>query len=185
MLLFVGLGNIGKEFKNTKHNIGFEFIDYLIEVYNFFKLGNKLKSSLYKGDILGTKVILSKPTTMMNCSGEAVNLIKRFYKIRNDNIFIFHDDLDLNIPKIKFKFAGSSAGHNGIKDIDKNIGNQYYRIRIGINNKDNMTTSKNYVLSKFNKHEKKILNKKIALIEKSLKYILKKDINNFMNVINN
>ena len=185
MLLFVGLGNKGQEFKNTRHNIGFEFIDYLIKEHNFVKIPNKLKSSIYKGSLLGHKIILSKPSTMMNCSGYSVKLIKNFYKIQTANIFIFHDELDLAIAKVKFKFAGSSAGHNGIKSIDANIGNQYFRIRIGIKNLQNKIYNKNYVLGRFSNNEKEKINKKISIIDQNLNYIIKKDINNFMNIINN
>ena len=185
MLLFVGLGNTGKEFKNTRHNVGFEFIDFLVQHHNFVKKTNKLKSIIYKGDLLGNTIILSKPTTMMNCSGEAVKLIKNFYKINTTNIFIFHDELDLETAKVKFKFAGTSAGHNGIKSIDTSIGNQYFRIRIGIKNNLHKMYNKNYVLGRFSKTEQEIVNNKITIIEKNVKYIIKKDINNFMNIINN
>ena len=78
---------------------------------------------LYKGNILNNDILLSKPETMMNLSGESVRLVKNFYKIKQENIFVFHDELDLDIGKIKFKFGGGSAGHNGIKNIDKHIGN--------------------------------------------------------------
>ena len=183
MLLLVGLGNIGEKYQLTRHNLGFLFIDHLVEKYKLKKINNKLKSTLYKGSILNNKVILSKPSTMMNLSGDSVRLIKNFYKINIEDIFIIHDELDLDLAKVKFKFGGGSAGHNGIKNIDKNIGNQYYRIRIGIKSSSN-TAPENYVLSKLGQNEKIKLNKKIEQIENNLKYILKKDINNFMNIIN-
>ena len=184
MLLLIGLGNLGQEFENTRHNIGFKLIDYLVNSYNLKKMSNSFKSTLYKGVILNYNVILAKPGTMMNCSGEAVRLIKKFYKISAENIFIFHDELDLELSKVKFKFAGSSAGHNGIKNIDHNIGNKYYRIRIGIKDLNKKIIANKYVLSNFSISEEKIIKNKIIQIENNLKYILKKDIINFMNEIN-
>ena len=121
---------------------------------------------------------------MMNLSGEAVRLIKNFYKVKQNNIFIFQDELDLNLGKIKFKFGGGSAGHNGIKNIDQNIGNEYYRIRIGVNKEDNKFSSDKFVLSDFKNVEKILLNSKFEVIDDNIKYIFKKDINKFMNEIN-
>ena len=139
---------------------------------------------MYKGNILNNDILLSKPETMMNLSGESVRLVKNFYKIRKENIFVFHDELDLDIGKIKFKFGGSSAGHNGIKNIDKHIGNEYYRIRIGINNKHNYSNINKFVLSDFKSDEKVLLENKLSLIDKNIMYVFKKDMNNFMTIIN-
>ena len=136
MFLFIGLGNKGSKYQNNRHNTGFLFVDYLVKKYGLLKTNNKLKCALYKGNILNNDILLSKPETMMNLSGESVRLVKNFYKIKQENIIVFHDELDLDIGKIKFKFGGGSAGHNGIKNIDKHIGNNYYRIRIGVNNKN-------------------------------------------------
>ena len=184
MFLFVGLGNKGTRYKYNRHNIGFLFIDYLVKKYSFLKINNKLKSILYKGNILNYNIILSKPETMMNLSGQSIRLIKNFYKVKQNNIFVFHDELDLNLGKIKFKFGGGSAGHNGIKNIDQNIGNEYYRIRIGVNKKDNKYSPDKFVLSDFKSEEKFLLNGKIKVINDNIKYIFEKDINEFMNQIN-
>ena len=184
MFLFIGLGNKGSKYRNNRHNIGFLFIDYLVKKYNLLKTNNKLRCSLYKGNILNNDILLSKPKTMMNLSGESVVLVKNFYKIRQENIFVFHDELDLTIGKIKFKFGGGSAGHNGIKNIDKHIGNEYYRIRIGINNKNTYSEVNKFVLSDFKNDEKILLDNKINLIDKNLMFVFKKDINSFMNKIN-
>ena len=120
--------NIGKKYEDTRHNVGFKIIDHLVKANSLDKISisNKFRSVIFKGKILDNTVILCKPTTMMNCSGEAVRLVKEFYKINNENIFVFHDELDLVLPKVKFKYSGSSAGHNGIKSIDKNISNKYF-----------------------------------------------------------
>ena len=139
---------------------------------------------MYKGNILNNDILLSKPETMMNLSGEAVRLVKNFYKIKQENIFVFHDELDLDIGKIKFKFGGGSAGHNGIKNIDKHIGNEYYRIRIGVCNKNTYSEVNKFVLSDFKPEERILLDNKIYLIEKNIMFVFKKDINSFMNEIN-
>jgi PTH1 family peptidyl-tRNA hydrolase len=184
MLLIVGLGNEGVEYQSNRHNLGFLIVDYLVKKYNLVKINNKLKCSLYKGSIFDYSVILSKPKTMMNLSGESIRLIKNFYKINQNDIFVFHDELDLDLAKVKFKIGGGSAGHNGIRNIDKNIGNNYYRIRVGIKGPVNNRVPEKFVLSDFNDKEKKELNKKFEVINENIKYILNKEINNFMNVIN-
>jgi PTH1 family peptidyl-tRNA hydrolase len=187
MFLLVGLGNTGKKYEDTRHNVGFKIIDHLVKTNSLDKVSvsNKFRSIIYKGKILDNTVILCKPTTMMNCSGEAVRLVKEFYKINNEDIFIFHDELDLVLPKVKFKYSGGSAGHNGIKSIDKNISNKYFRIRIGINIPNNNLSADKFVLAQFNKHEKKEIHTKINIIEKNINYIFSKDIDSFMSSISN
>ena len=184
MFLFIGLGNKGSKYRNNRHNTGFIFIDYLVKKYGLLKANNKLKCTLYKGNILNNDILLSKPETMMNLSGESVRLVKNFYKIKQENIFVFHDELDLDIGKIKFKYGGGSAGHNGIKNIDKHIGNNYYRIRIGVNNKNTYSEVDKFVLSDFKTEERMLLDNKINLIDKNIMFVFKKDMNSFMNEIN-
>ena len=184
MFLFIGLGNKGSKYQNNRHNTGFLFVDYLVKKYGLLKTNNKLRCALYKGNILNNDILLSKPETMMNLSGESIRLVKNFYKINLENIFVFHDELDLDIGKIKFKLGGGSAGHNGIKNIDKNIGNEYYRIRIGINNKKNYSEINKFVLSDFEPEERVIIDNKINLIDKNIMFVFKKDINSFMSKIN-
>ena len=112
MFLFIGLGNKGSKYLNNRHNIGFLFIDYLVKKYQFLKISNKLKSNLYKGNIQDNPILLSQPQTMMNLSGESVKLVKSFYKIDKENIFVFHDELDLDIGRVKFKFGGERYKRN-------------------------------------------------------------------------
>ena len=119
MKLVVGLGNPGKEYVNTRHNIGYSLLDYLCDNEEFV---NEKFNALYKEiNIDGEKVMLIKPLTYMNLSGEAVRKYVSFYKINFNNILIIQDDLDMNLGKIKFVFNSSSGGHNGIKDIEKNL----------------------------------------------------------------
>ncbi|WP_281951368.1 aminoacyl-tRNA hydrolase [Nitrosophilus kaiyonis] len=154
MFLVVGLGNPGPKYKNNRHNIGFMVVDYLVNHLNPIPISKKdFKGELYKlKDIL-----LLKPSTFMNLSGESVKAVKNFYKIKNSNIIVIHDDLDLPFGAIRFKKGGSSGGHNGLKSIDNHIGNDYIRVRIGIGRPKDKSQVVNFVLNDFNEEEKKYL----------------------------
>jgi PTH1 family peptidyl-tRNA hydrolase len=187
MLILIGLGNIGSEYKNTPHNIGFDAIDKIAEYYNVSNWEKKFKGEIliFDKDILGQneKIALIKPSTYMNKSGECVCLVKNFFKCKIDDIFVFHDDIDIKIGKIKVKTGGGNAGHNGLKSLDSKIGKNYHRIRIGVDNQ-NEYNSANYVLNKFKKEEKDILDDKINLIIKFLDILLEKKIIEFGSNIN-
>ncbi|MCR5506504.1 MAG: aminoacyl-tRNA hydrolase [bacterium] len=174
MLLIVGLGNIGSEYENTRHNIGFMTVDKIKEDNNFpdFKEKNKYFFTK-KGDI-----ILAKPTTYMNLSGEAVLALSSMYKIKPEDIIIIHDDLDLETGRIKIKQGGSNGGHNGLKSIDKAIGVNYHRIRIGIDHPRNFTPKidvVNYVLGKFKPEEKEKIEKSINIISQNFDNLVSKN----------
>lgn len=159
MKLIVGLGNPGKEYENTRHNIGFMIIDSYLKEKNLKLDKEKFNGFLLKTKINNEEVIFLKPQTFMNLSGSCVSSVSKFYKISSSDILIIHDDLDLEIGKIKLKEKSSSGGHNGIKDIENKLGtNNYKRLKIGISNNKNYDT-KDYVLGKFSNEEKKILEK--------------------------
>lgn len=161
MKLIVGLGNPGKEYENTRHNVGFEIIDKYLKKYNLD--ANKSKfDGLYVDTIIhDEKVIFLKPQKYMNLSGEVVKKYIDYFKINIDDMLIIHDDLDQELGKIKLKENSSSGGHNGIKDIEKNIGTKNYkRLKIGISNNKKIDT-KDYVLGHFSKEDRKILNNSI------------------------
>jgi PTH1 family peptidyl-tRNA hydrolase len=155
MQLIVGLGNPGDEYKNTRHNIGFHVLDKIAETNNcYFTLEKKFLAQIAIFTKNNQKILLAKPTTYMNNSGQSITLIKNYYKISNDNIFVFHDELDIKFSQIKTKIGGGSAGHNGLKSLDQFIGNDYNRIRIGIGRPENkLFDISNYVLSKFTPNE--------------------------------
>jgi len=161
MFLIVGLGNPGDEYKNNRHNIGFKFIDYLLESSSNTKIQKKFNAIIAKTVLNDHEVILLKPQNYMNNSGLAVKEVSHFFKIKSENIIVIHDELDLKFNEIKTKFSGGSAGHNGLKDIDKHIGNNYHRIRIGIDHPRNLENSNievaNYVLQNFNLNELKLI----------------------------
>lgn len=163
--LVVGLGNPGQKYINNRHNIGHLCIDYLYNNYkSFLSLGfkNKFKSDFARIKIKQQEIIIIKPNTFMNLSGDSVKLCKDFFKIPNQNIIVIHDELDLSFARIKRKLAGGNAGHNGLKDISKKIGNDYHRIRVGIEHPRNLENPNipvaSYVLSDFNNSEQNKLN---------------------------
>ncbi len=185
MYLLVGLGNIGKEYENTRHNFGFMCVDRIISDYNINNHQVKFNADIYNGEIENNKIIIVKPRTYMNRSGIAVSQIKTFYKIPIENIFIFHDDLDLTFLKLKYKTGGGAGGHNGLKSIDEMIGKNYNRIRLGTGRPENKDQIINFVLHKFNSNELEqidLLNKKISSNITKL-FTDKKD--NFINSIYN
>lgn len=156
LFLIVGLGNPGNEYKNTRHNVGFMAVDYLApEDASWKKEKNALTT---RTEIDGFGVILVKPQTFMNNSGEAVGALMTFYKIPLENIIVIHDDMDLKVGSLREKVGGSSAGHNGIKSIDNAIGREYRRIRIGIGHPRDFESPidpADWVLGKFTKEQLK------------------------------
>ena len=146
MTLIAGLGNIGKEYENTRHNVGFMLIDLILKdgVYSDVSSA-KFQGELYKNGSL----LLLKPSTYMNSSGKSLKAVNDFYK--PNHIIVIHDDLDIAFGAMRFKNGGSSGGHNGIKSIDSLIGNNYDRVRIGIGRSDRSVID--YVLSKFDSSE--------------------------------
>ena len=164
MKLIVGLGNPGDKYKNTRHNVGFQLLDYIAKNKNLSFVRNKFNGDYVEFLINDEKVILLKPLSFMNLSGSVVLKFVSFYKIDLDDILIIHDDLDMNFGRIKIVYDSSSGGHNGIKDIEKCLGSKKYsRLKIGISNDKSLDT-KDYVLSKFTDDE---LND-LLLIDKNL-----------------
>lgn len=157
MKLVVGLGNIGKEYAETRHNIGFEFIDFLTNKLNLsFNKEKKLKAEIAKKN----NIIFAKPTTYMNSSGDAVNKIICFYKIKREDILVIQDDVSLNYEIVKFAFNRGAGGQHGIEDIIRKIGGKNFnRIRIGVGPDPGGDIRAKYVLSKFTKEEQEKRNK--------------------------
>jgi PTH1 family peptidyl-tRNA hydrolase len=150
MHLIVGLGNPGERYRLTRHNIGFLVLDRLIE-----KLSpNPIKKSTFKGDLFKSgDILLLKPATFMNLSGESVAAVKNFYKIDPSHIIVIHDDLDLALGALRIKKGGGHGGHNGLKSIDAHIGKEYVRIRFGIGRPTQKEEVVSYVLSNFTQKE--------------------------------
>ena len=188
MYLLVGLGNPGTKHCYNRHNIGYMVIDHLAKNYELTSFKKKTKSSFTLGLIESYKVILLKPTTYMNLSGESVLEIKSFYNIDIDNVFVFHDEIDLKSGKIKVKKGGGHNGHNGLKSIDNCIGSLYYRIRIGVDrpivdriqNKRDIVSK--WVLSDFTLLEKEnMIQKNLSFISDNLVNLISKEFEFFNN----
>ncbi len=171
MFLICGLGNPGENYKNTRHNVGFHLVDNIILNFNLDKIKEDRLKELYSGVINNQKLFVLKPLTFMNLSGKAVSEIVNFYKIKLDHVFIIHDDLDLELSKVKIKKGGANGGHNGLESIDQFIGKNYIRIRIGIDHPGNKDLVSSYVLNKFLKSEEEIINKKIDKMVNNIELI--------------
>ena len=157
MKLIVGLGNPGREYENTRHNMGFMMIDEFARRNNVSINSNKFSGLYTEVLINGERVILLKPQSYINLSGEVIRKYVDYFKINIEDILIIHDDLDLPVGTYKIKQKGSSGGHNGLKNIELHLGTQEYkRIKIGISNNKLMDT-KDYVLGKISKEENKLL----------------------------
>lgn len=158
--LIVGLGNIGDKYSGTRHNIGFQAVDTYRQQHDFpaWQEKSKFKALVSEDFVAGQKIILAKPTTFMNLSGESVRALRDFYKVPNEDIVVIHDELDLPFSAIKEKQGGGSAGNNGLKSIISHIGEDFRRIRIGIKNDQlEQMDAANFVLAKFSAEEKKQL----------------------------
>ncbi len=155
MKLIVGLGNPGKKYDKTRHNIGFMVLDEFVKKEKLnFSLKQKFKGELIQTNIKNEAVILLKPNTFMNLSGESVLAVKQFYNISDEDILVIYDDLDLACGKIRIKQKGSSGGHNGLKSIINCIGSEnFHRLKIGID-RDELIPVIDYVLGKFTKEQK-------------------------------
>ena len=174
MLLFVGLGNPTPDSQNNRHNIGFKVIDAINQKFGLSKQKPKFKGLLTTGNIGDKKVYAIKPLTFMNNSGICIRELIEYFKMDAADVIVFHDDLDIDVGKIKAKFGGSSAGHNGIESIDKFIGKDYSRVRIGIGKPESKISISDYVLNDFNDEEKEKLENITENIITSLNILLDK-----------
>ena len=173
MRLIVGLGNIGAEYTYNRHNAGFIAADQLIRRYGIGSEQKKFQGLVTSANIEGEQVLILKPTTFMNASGQAVAQAARFYKIPPEDVFVLHDDMDLPFGTIRIKQGGGSAGHNGLKSIDSLFGNNYWRIRFGISHPEEGHAVVDYVLSNFTKKQLQDLDKMTDYIAEHFAEIIK------------
>ena len=154
MILLVGLGNPTPNSQDNRHNIGFKIIDAVNKKFSLSKQKPKFKGLLTTGNISNKKIYAIKPLTFMNNSGICIRELIEYFRIGVEDVIVFHDDLDIDFGKIKAKLGGSSAGHNGIASIDKFIGKEYSRVRVGIGKPETKISVSDYVLNNFNDEEK-------------------------------
>ncbi|MCC8417925.1 MAG: aminoacyl-tRNA hydrolase [Rickettsia endosymbiont of Bryobia graminum] len=183
MILIIGLGNIGKEYQSTRHNIGFMTVDYIADSHQlFWNVKSKLRAEVVQGVIANSKILLAKPQIYMNLSGQSVSSLCSYYNIKSNNVIVIHDDIDLETGRIKYKVGGGSGGHNGLKSIDQHIGNNYQRIRIGVG-KPMRNDVSDYVLSSFKKDEVQVVGNSIEVINENINLLITGKSEEFKNKI--
>ena len=183
MKLFVGLGNPGDKYAANRHNIGFLAVERIAAEHGFGAWRKKFQSLVCEGSIGSERVTLLKPETYMNDSGRAVGDAMRFLKIEAADIYVFHDELDLIPGKIKVKAGGGNAGHNGLRSISANIGNDYPRVRIGIGHPGSKDAVVYYVLNDFAKSERAWVNELLGAVADAAPYLAKGDDARFLSEV--
>ncbi|MDD3221848.1 MAG: aminoacyl-tRNA hydrolase [Clostridia bacterium] len=185
MYMIAGLGNPTKTYEGTRHNIGFMMIDAIGDKYNIDVTTKKHKALVGRGVIGGQRVILAKPQTYMNLSGESIREIADFYKILPENIIIIYDDISLDVGQLRIRKKGSAGGHNGIKSIIAHLSTQEFpRIKVGIGNKPEGWDLADYVLSKYSKAERECIEEAARDVAGAAELILNDDIDGAMNQYN-
>jgi len=180
MKLIIGLGNPGDEYIKTRHNVGFMILDAIADKFNFSQYSQKFHGHYAQGEIHHKKAILLKPQTYMNLSGRSAQECAHFFKIPLQDVIVFHDELDLELGRLKVKVGGSNAGHNGLKSLDECIGNGYTRVRFGVDRPLSKNTS-SHVLSNFAKSEEPVVLETINTIIDNIKYLIDGNYTDFMN----
>lgn len=185
MYIIVGLGNPEPEYSNTRHNMGFDTINKLAKKYNIEFSKTNFKGIYGTGIIEGEKVILLKPQTYMNLSGESIKEIINFYKLNTDNLIIIYDDIDIEPGIIKLRKTGGPGTHNGMKSVIKEIGTEKFsRVRIGIGKPEHKGDLINYVIGKISEEDKKILEKSTDVAKDAVIEIIKNGMDKAMNLFN-
>ncbi|WP_375689096.1 aminoacyl-tRNA hydrolase [Pseudooceanicola sp. LIPI14-2-Ac024] len=183
MQIFVGLGNPGAKYAGNRHNIGFMALDRIAADHGFGPWKAKFQGELTEGRLGGDRVILLKPMTFMNLSGQSVGEAMRFYKLEPEDVTVFHDELDLAPGKVRVKQAGGHAGHNGLRSIHQHIGHNYQRVRLGIGHPGHKDRVAGYVLSDFAKAEEDWLDDVLRGVSDGAAELADGDAGKFMNAV--
>lgn len=186
MHIIVGLGNPTREYQNTRHNIGFDVIDKLADTFSISVLEKKHKALIGKGIINGEKVILAKPQTYMNLSGESVRELIDYYKVEEaTDLIVVYDDVSLDVGQLRIRKKGSAGGHNGIKNIILHLGHDTFpRIKMGVGEKPKGYDLADYVLGHFSKEERAIMDESILSAIKAIELMVKDEVSEAMNLYN-
>ena len=179
MTLFVGLGNPGSQYEETRHNIGFKVIDKLVSdcAIDGLPARDISKTSFHGKLYRSASTLFLKPTTYMNLSGKSVQPIKHFFKVELEDVIVIHDDIDLPFGAVRFKRGGGDGGHNGLKSIDAMVGREYLRVRIGVGKPERKSQVADYVLHDFNAEETALLEPLIDHVVNACKALLKYELN--------
>jgi PTH1 family peptidyl-tRNA hydrolase len=186
MYIIVGLGNLGKQYENTRHNIGFDVIDRLADEEHIAVLEKKHKAVIGKGIVAGQKCILAKPTTYMNLSGESVRELIDYYKVDEESeLIIIADDVSLDVGRLRVRKKGSAGGHNGLKSIISHLGHDtFVRVKMGVGEKPKGWDLADYVLGHFTTEERKVMNEAAAKAADAIRLIIREDADAAMNAFN-
>jgi len=174
MTLFVGLGNPGSQYEETRHNIGFKIIDKLVDD---LKARDISKTSFHGKLYRTSNTLFLKPTTFMNLSGKSVQPVKHFFKVELDNIIVIHDDIDIPFGAVRFKKGGGHGGHNGLRSIDSFLTKDYIRVRVGVGKPEHKSQVVDYVLHDFSLEESKVLKTLISHVASSCEVLLETELN--------
>ena len=183
MKLFVGLGNPGAKYAQNRHNIGFMALDRIASDHGFAPWRGKFQGSVSEGKLGGEKVILLKPETFMNLSGQSVGEAMRFYKITPADVTVFHDEIDLAPAKLKVKQGGGHAGHNGLRSLHQHITPEYQRVRMGVGHPGHKDAVPSYVLKDFAKADQDWLDDMLRGISDGAGYLAQGDTGRFQNAV--
>jgi len=183
MLLLVGLGNPGPEHAGQRHNVGFMAADAIVRRHGFSPWRKKFQGDVAEGTIGGVKVVVLKPATYMNLSGQSAAAAAQFYKIDLQGVIAIHDELDLKFGKLRVKRGGGAAGHNGLRSLDQHLGQDYLRLRMGIDHPGEKHLVTNYVLGNFAKSERAFVETWCDAIADALPILVKGDEAGFMNKV--
>ena len=186
MYIIAGLGNHGKQYAQTRHNVGFDTIDILADKYNISVYTKKHKALCGKGMIEGQKVVLAKPQTFMNLSGESVRELVDFYKIDpEEELIVIYDDISLEPGKIRIRKKGSAGGHNGIKNIIAQLGTQnFQRIKVGVGEKPKGWDLADYVLGHFSKEDRGLVDDALKRVAGAVELMVQGEVDQAMNQFN-
>ncbi|MET3581594.1 PTH1 family peptidyl-tRNA hydrolase [Mesorhizobium robiniae] len=183
MLLFAGLGNPGAKYANHRHNVGFMAADAIARRHSFSPWSKKFQGLIAEGTLAGEKIILIKPQTFMNNSGQSIGEALRFYKLAPSALTVFYDEIDLADGKVRVKTGGGAGGHNGIRSIDGHIGNAYRRVRIGVGHPGVKEFVQHHVLGDFAKADREWLEPLLDAIGDHAEMIVRGDESGFMNKV--
>ena len=183
MKMFVGLGNPGPKYAATRHNIGFMVVDRIADDHGFSPWRTKFQGSITEGTLGAEKILLLKPETFMNLSGQSVGEAARFYKIAPSDIVVFHDEIDLSPGKVKCKSGGGHAGHNGLRSLHAHIGADYDRVRLGVGHPGHKDAVPGYVLRDFPKADQGWLEDVLSGVSNGAAELAKGDTGRFMNAV--
>ena len=186
MFIIAGLGNPDRQYEGTRHNVGFDVIDRIAEKYNIAVDTKKHRAYIGKGIIRGQKVILAKPQTYMNLSGESIRSLVDYYKIDEENeLLVIYDDISLDVGQLRIRAKGSAGGHNGIKNIIAHLGTQVFpRIKVGVGEKPKGYDLADYVLGHFSKAEKELMDEGYDSAARAAELIVSGEITEAMNEFN-